>query len=286
MYVFSTKVDWLSFVVPVASVGEGSEIAYLSEFMEATLSKEFGYVRAYAMFSHLQPLGFGRAPYKLGFQNQQRGITVWVGGDVPHMCVEFSGVGCDYLREEEMLDDLIAFHSQRLTRIDIAVDLECELNPVDLVKTRSTNRQKTTEEIHSPTGDTFYVGSRSSERYCRVYRYAPPHPRSNLLRVEMVSRRANAKQVGASLYAAGLASVSRSLLEAFGWNDFARNYFAVESTTVSAYRPERGNGSTLNWLIKQVAPAFQRLVKDGTIKSPEQFFAAYFLPEDYFEEQD
>lgn len=279
MYPYSVKTDWLTFVVPVVSVGEGSSIAYLSEFIEATLSKEFGYQTAWMMFHSLQPMGFGRAPYKLGFQSLQRGITVWVGGDVPHMCVEFSGVGCDWLRDNELHDTLLTLHHERISRIDVAVDLECKLDPTTMVKARQSERQKTLTQMTSPTGDTFYVGSRTSERYCRVYRYADPHPRSNFLRLEMVSRRANAKQVASAIASDGLESVTRALLEAFGWTDFAANYFAVEPASISAFRPERGSGSTLRWLITQVAPAFQRLVADGTIKDPQAFFDIYLRGE-------
>lgn len=281
MYTYSVKIDWITFVVPVVSVGEGSSIAYLSEFIEATLSKEFGYARAFSMFADLTPLGFGRAPYKMGFQSRSKGITLWCGGEVPHMSVEFSGVGCDYLRSIDLLEALMALHSERVSRLDVAVDLECDLRPLDMVKARQSKRQKTTEHINSPTGETYYVGSRHSERYCRVYRYSDPHPRSNLLRLEMVSRRANARTATAAIAQTGLESVAKSLLQAFGWEDFATNYFNVKSATISAFRPERGSGSTLRWFITQVAPAFKRLVRDGTIKNAEQFIQQYLLADLY-----
>lgn len=274
---YSVKVDWLSIVLPYPAVGEGgSESSHIAA-VTRTLHNEIGEAVSDRLFSGLQPLGYGRAPYTSGWCDPASGIWLWEGGQIPHFCVEFSGKGVDYLRENGLLDWVMARTTERVSRLDVAVDLEQDTPPIEFLKLRAEGRQQTFSQMQSTGGETCYVGSRHSERYMRVYRYAAPHPRSHLLRIETVFRRAYAKQACSQILASGLDAVAKAALEDFGFGGVVDFGEAVESADLSVYRPERNGGKTLRWLITQVAPAFQRLCREGDIPDPEAFIQSYFL---------
>jgi hypothetical protein len=51
----------------------------------------------------------------------------------------------------------------------------------------------------------------------------------------------------------------------------------AQHADISVVAPERRGGGTVFWLIKSVAPAFQRLVREGVIREPGKFLNEYFL---------
>jgi len=276
---YSVQTDWLSIVLPIVPVGEGGEQGYLAQAIERAISNEIGENLASAIFSQVQPLGYGRAPYAEGFKDDTKGVTIWAGGSCPHFCIEFSGKGLAYLRWSGTEYAVLESFSPFLSRIDIAIDLEGEISPQEFVKYRKSGKQLTNANLSSPSGDTCYIGSMHSERYMRVYRYSPPHPRSHLLRLEMVFRRAYAKQVGTQVLSAGLDAVAKAGLEDFGFADVVEFEENTPAADLTIYRPERNGGKTLRWIITQVAPAFKKLVSEGIIPNPEEFFWRYFMPE-------
>jgi len=276
---YAISVDWMTFVVPVLPADGAGEGEYLSETIERTLVFAFGKNTAYALFSTLEPLGYGRAPYKFGFQDHDKGITVWAGGAAPHMCVEFSGKGCQYLSDNLLMWPILDALAERLSRLDIAIDLEQGVAPEEFLKLMKLGRQQSNARFNSPSGSTVYVGSPHSERYVRVYRYASPHPRSHLLRIETVFRRAVAKQAGKQLVFGGLETVARAGALIFGFDHLIDWKAGVTPADLSVARPERNMGKTQRWLITQAAPAFRRLIKEGVIADPVAWLDAYFLTE-------
>lgn len=267
----------MTFVVPAAAADAMGEGSYMSDFIERSVVGAFGATLAYDLFEGLEPLGYGRAPYKYGYQNHKTGLTIWAGGATGHVCVEFSGKGCAWLTERGKLLPVLDRLAETLSRFDVALDLEQSGEPEEFLKSMKLERQKTSAKFSSPSGNTVYIGSVHSERYMRVYRYASPHPRSHLLRLETVFRRQNAKQAGRQAIFGGLETVARAAGTIFGFDHLIDWDESVEVADLSIYRAERNGGKTLNWLLKQVAPAIQRLVKDGTIPRPREFFESYFL---------
>lgn len=278
---YSCSIDWLSAVLPIVPMGEGSELVHIGSVIERTLVNEIGTGLAHSLFEGLHPLGYGRSPYEQGWQNSVTGVTIWAGGEMPHFTVELSGKGLAYLRSIEGEQTFLAQLSSRLSRIDVAVDLEQGISPDEFLKLRKGGRQLSDARFSSPSGETRYVGSRHSERYLRVYRYSSPHPRSHLLRVEMVFKRAHAKQVGAQILSCGLDAVAKTGLEDFGFGGLVDFDESVQEADLSVFRPERNMGKTLRWLIVQVAPAFRKLVAEGTIPDPVAFCYSYLIPEDW-----
>jgi len=233
------------------------------------------------LFGQLIPMGHGRAPYNMGWQDKDKGITILANGKLNHFTVEHSGQGCRYLERQDILDRLLFLVNDRVSRIDIAVDMEDWLAPNAFATAREEGRFKTFSDLSSPSGVTCYVGSMHSERYARVYRYNPPHPRAHLLRAEHVFRRDYAKTVAFAVTHEGIDAVVAGCWRDFGWHYPLVDLETVSPATLTAFRPERKMGSTLRWLIKTCAPSFKRLVAEGVIENPEQFLTAYFMPDEW-----
>jgi len=218
-----------------------------------------------------------RAPYTDAWKLPGAGITLFGGISLNHCCVEISGQGCERLIEKGLLEGVLAATQTRVTRIDIACDIETEIQPTVFVSEMKHKRMRSSGYQKSATGETCYVGSRTSERYARVYRYAEPHPRAHLLRVEHVFHKAYAKRVAYEVVNGGIDTVAAAAGKAFGWAHRVWDVGEVQSSDISIVAAEREAGKTVHWLCTSVAPAFKRLCEDGVIRDPEEFIRRYFL---------
>jgi len=224
-------------------------------------------------------LSSGRAPYKQSCRTEQ-GITLYYNVNLEHCLMEISGRGCEFLRSHNLLNRLIEMTAERITRIDLAVDILTDTSPADFVRDSASARFKSRGTVTSDTGSTEYIGSRKSERYCRVYRYAPPHPRSNFLRTEFVFRKTNAKLFVQNAIEADFQLIPLALGAGMVYGfEHAVWDLRGDEIPLHSYTPERRQGKTIMWLCSQVAPAFKKLVKEGVIDDPEQFVREFFLSE-------
>lgn len=220
-----------------------------------------------------------RAPYTDTWEDVESGISLYASPNLNHATIEISGAGCERLIEMGAIETVLEKCAQRITRIDIACDIETKTMPMDFVAKRDHERMRSNGMMNSDTGETCYIGSKQSERFARVYRYFPPHPRAHLLRVEMVFRREHAKKIATSIVANSIRDVVSSAGEAFGWSHEDWVVSSDHEVDLSITSPERNAGKTVSWLVRSVAPAIQRLIADGTIRDPQAFFEAYFMPQ-------
>jgi len=271
-------VDWISFTVPISPIGQGKKYTEVEARVHKALLQYLGDYYTELILAGSELTKKGRPPYVFGWRNGAAGVHLWAGEQYEHMTVEFSGLGCQLLWGTEKMMPLLEDVAGRLTRIDIALDILGNTKPEDFVVLRDNKRFSTESCMTSDSGTTCYVGSMKSERYARVYRYKRPHPRHEWLRVEHVFRREQAKAVGHLLLQFGLPSVAASCADVFGWRHDCLQDFHALGYPLNVVRPEREGGKTLYWLVSQVAPAFQRLVTQGTIADPETFLKEYFLP--------
>lgn len=220
-----------------------------------------------------------RAPYTDAWKLRDGEITLFASPSLTHACVEISGQGCERLISSGLMTDIVTACRERITRIDIACDIETTVKPLEFVGELSHERMRTSGFVQSDTGETCYVGSQKSERYARVYRYNAPHPRSHLLRVEHVFRKDYAKKVAKALVDNGIESVAVSSGMAFGWAHPVWDPADIDAPDISITH-ERGNsGNTVYWLVNSVAPAFRRLCATGAIVDADLFLRTYFLGE-------
>lgn len=220
-----------------------------------------------------------RAPYTDAWALPEKGITLFAGIALTHCCVEVSGEGCEILIRSDLLTRVLEMVASRVTRVDIACDIETDVLPLDFAEKRTHKRFQSDGYQNSKTGKTQYIGSKKSDRFARIYRYSKPHPRSHLLRVEHVFHKAYAKQVASEIIAKGVESVARASGLAFGWSHEVWQPDILESAIISVVHERRETGKTVFWLVSSVASAFKRLCADGTISDPQAFLQKYFLDE-------
>lgn len=270
-------IDWLSFTYPVEYGEEINHVSAIHEVENSGIDYLGDDWRILMTAQQSWTPCAGRRPYGQGFRIDE-GIAIYYNTKLDTVLVEISGKGCDYLRSLGILDTMVSRMTDRISRIDIAVDIETETTVMEFVNKSECARFKSKSFVTSPTGDTQYIGSRTSERYCRVYRYAPPHPRSQYLRTEFVYRKENAKILAKRLVDTNFdlfgIAVGSGVIYGFEHPDFEMNENAID---MSSYTPERREGKTVMWLVSQVAPAFKKLVKSGVIDNPEAFIKEYFL---------
>jgi len=271
-----THIDWLTFTMGMAYADEttsayANAIAYGFEDM-------FGAdLRAQAFGGDWDKQERSRAPYTDAWVVKGGGITLFASPNLTHCCIEISGQGCERLIAAELLQKVLAACHERVTRIDIASDIETQISPDEFVEKVDHERMRSSGSQHSDTGDTCYVGSQKSERYARVYRYNAPHPRAHLLRVEHVFRKDYAKKVAAQLIDSEIEQVAKSAGNAFGWCHPVWAVGDVDSIDISVVKERSGTGGAVFWLVHSVAPAFKKLVQKGAIEDPEAFLKQYFL---------
>lgn len=272
-------IDWITFTLPMFGVTESPddyaaavEHAFISTFGETLVSAAFG-----GEWSRKE---FSRAPYADAWSKDAGNVTLFANPVLTHCCVEISGQGCENLIAAGLLEKVLQRVTDRLTRIDVAIDIETSTQPAEFVAVTKHAKMRSSGYQKSASGETCYVGSKDSERYARVYRYYEPHPRAHLLRVEHVFRREHAKVVARAILDSGMDNVAVAAGEAFGWRHSDWNTEEAEFIDLSVVKSETAAGGTVFWLLKQVAPAFKRLVDDGTIVDPEEFLRRYFLSPD------
>jgi len=274
-----THIDWLTFTMTMRYSDETPK-AYANA-VENAFHDTFGDRLVQTVFGGAwQKKERSRAPYMDAWTNERNGVSLFASPNLNHCCVEISGQGCETIIALGEFDKLLQSVADRVTRIDIATDIETETKPTDFVASISHERMRAGGYQKSETGETCYVGSQKSDRYARVYRYSEPHPRSHLLRIEHVFRRDYAKVVAKACLADDITAVAMAAGKAFGWAHPEWNIQSAAEVDISVVAAERGAGKTVFWLVHSVAPAFQRLVADGTIRDPERFVREYFLPQE------
>lgn len=276
--------DWISFTVEIENTGElqgwaaihdiREQLRYLVPVLYETLQTDGGLERQTP----------GRKPYTVGFVFDC-GVTWFAGKGQETVLFEISGKGCDWLREMQLETFVLQQFTDRMTRIDFAMDIVTDIRPQEFVAERENRKVRSESFVTSDTGETCYIGSRKSERYLRVYRYNPPHPRAKYLRLEFVARKDHAKHItGEYLRLANEAggdkairSIVHSLGARYGLDHPAWTPESFGQVAIDTYRPERRSGKTERWLVAQCAPAFAKLVREGVISDPQAWLEEFFI---------
>lgn len=199
----------------------------------------------------------GRKPYSSSLSYD--GIRVFFNHKLNHALVEISGTGCTRVFSQPSGVFLLQQVQSRVTRVDIACDIETDVTPGEFVSHRDSTRHKSFQHVQSETGETCYIGSMTSNRYCRVYKYNDPHPRAGLLRVEHVFRQEDAKKVVAFGFENGIDSLAQQCALIYGWSHEAWELEPASQRELKAHRVERTDAATVLWLYDTVIPSIARL---------------------------
>lgn len=262
------KLDWLSFTLDIEAEPqvalEGDRIARLA-------------IRALAQEYHdfiYNGIGFdyagGRPPYRYAFRRQDGGCMIFIGSNTKTVLYELSGKGCDDFNELGIAKGFLSRIPNNVTRIDVAIDMLCDERPADFANSRLKGKSLSLGFQKSPTGETVYLGSQKSDRYCRIYRYEEPHPRAKLLRFETVYKKDFAKALAwAILDADSWESIAAMLDSRYRFSSPNFTIGNVEPTSIRLPRSSRTSDKTVTWLFKQCAPALARVLNENLISLEE-----------------
>lgn len=272
-----TSIDWISFTVPMA-VEDGTRM--LDQWGRVGEAWRDAFPLSYQM---VQARGdwnprVGRAPYRQALQRTDKGVMLFTGTNINNALVEISGIGCDTLGGDDAVVALLAEVRDRVTRLDVASDILTEVQPNEFAAVRTGRKFSARSEAYSSSGHTVYLGSKSSDRYARVYRYFNPHPRAAFLRVEHVLRAEQARAAVDAINQSGLETFAAQIGNTFGWE---HDCWEPEDTTLdkaAAWQPERREGKTVMWLHSQVLPAILKLHRSGVIDA-RKFWSEMVEPE-------
>ena len=187
------------------------------------------------------------------------------------------------MRENNIARTLAQSVRNAITRLDYAVDVRTGVRPSEFGAKRQHQTFRSTSLIKSDTGETLYVGSPKSDRFCRVYRYAKPHPRHALLRIEYVFRRGMATSaVQAYLVSESDAQFQAQLGNTWGFTHPVWRPGEVTDERVRAPIVTRENEDTVLWLYKQVGPALRRVYDQGAIDLEDWWAHVFgtYVPDD------
>lgn len=262
------KIDYLSFTVLVDPRGAGEPAAMWKIALEALWKYHQVFASWCSTLAGWHEAG-ARGHYSTSMFNDLTYAVVRFGGTANHLLIELPGTACQNLRDQGVLENVVAEAQQRLTRLDMAIDIPGGVSPQTFVQAGYNERFASYAELVSETGVTEYVGSMKSERFARVYMYAAPHPRAGVLRVEHVLRSGYAKTAATILVDQGALALATACGNSFGWkcSDWRPEFLTdakVKSTRVDRHEPGR-----VRWLHHVCIPALAKAAREGLIDLDE-----------------
>lgn len=264
---FDIACDWLSFTLPIAAMGTLQDAKYqigqiLRDYPELELTGDVGPRRK--RYDSSLKLGIGG--------------VVFFSKTLDYILVEITGKGCRSLEDDGLFAIMaknVLQDALNVTRFDLAVDIETDTLPVDFVEQRS-KRWKSTSHVNTVSGLTEYVGSKTGDRYTKVYRYLPPHEREHLLRVETTTRKPLASEAlwryVEAIEAGQVTGFAASYNKPFMWSHPDWNF--EDTARIKYWRPDTGGGATLRWIHQAVVPALERLYKNGVADNDHSIWTA------------
>lgn len=257
-----THIDWLTIVGhrPVEPADYTVHSAYLTAAQWLSERSEhfiesFGYPMDWQI---VRP----RAPYAFARRSDDNTRTLYVHPLASHFTFEVSGAHCAKIADRMPL--ILRDYAEHFSRLDIAVDMETTVTPLQFDQKCNPARVNTRSRFTSSTGETVYIGSRSSDRFCRVYRYNPDHPRSHLLRAEFQLRAGFAKAAAQSVAdGVALGGLAADLGRHFG---FEHPCWVPSADPVPlVVQSHAQSGRTVHWLTNTVAPLLRRMQREGRL---------------------
>jgi len=255
-----SAIDWLTFTVrrPAPSGVTAVEDEILVKADEETNGMFFNVIESIGYTPRPAP---SHKPYSQA-GSPSKGIVFMWSDKRGEASIEIQGSACRH--HPPQITELARQAQHRITRIDLCADFETHLQPIYATSNATAESRQT---ITSPSGDTVYLGSSTSERYARIYRYAPPHERSKFLRVEIVYRREYAQTIANLLKTESVESIIKAEIDRM--NLHADLYHAITEQPAEYKVTRRGvktDEKKVLWLAKQVKPSLKSLLSEGYTK--------------------
>lgn len=281
-------IDWVSFTIPTKQDKEGrnqwldrTRVPLVRREVLARISTWIGGDLMRHMFPEIEKdTGVGRFPYKYSMTDVETRIKVYFDPEISHILVEASGIGCKAISKSGLFERLLVDVGSHCSRLDVSCDLVTDMQPTDFARGGYSDRFKSTSVHNSDSGQTIYVGSPKSDRQAAIYRYADPHPRSHLLRVEHRFRRDAAKDMAAYVVEHGLDMAIAQCGEIWGWRHPLWDTDDLEPVPMPRVSVDAKDSNVARWLLTQVFPAMRRYEKEGKIPDLRAFVQTYLFEED------
>lgn len=263
------KVDFYT-ATTRARAGKGAT----TEYAERTFVQDIGNLWG-GVFSHISSYddftqGDKQPRYTLSLRDGLTGVQFGVGGTTETIRLDASGVPCERLRGmvyadgSTALDRVILATNQNTTRLDICADFDHPVPPHFIWENSGTIRIKAGAFEFSETGWTYYVGSRGSDRFAKIYLYESPHPRCKQTRVEYQLRDDYANAARESLSnGETLERLYKRTTNTFGVRLVQEILDTGDYGKFTASRAKNPDPDTLKWAWDTCFPALVRLVRDG-----------------------
>lgn len=216
-----------------------------------------------------------RFGYRKAFRYPSGAVTYY-DGSTPTMGVHFQYSGSALGKiAETRLDGGISVLSEHVargdkcTRIDLAIDVvgdEFLLPALQLLarggKFTGTAQKMTIVENTTDAGMTIYAGSRTSERFVRIYNKAAQLGQEGLwTRIEAEVKGDSARAIARAILGAGaggLSVVAQSVVKRVCDFDCQSWKTVMESPTIAVGTPKATDKDTEGWILGQVAKAIAR----------------------------
>jgi len=214
-----------------------------------------------------------RAPYSYARRTDDCTRTLYVHPLSTHFTLEISGAYCQRIASE--MPSLLQAYSGHFSRLDVAVDMETTVSPIEFDAAIDAPLIQTRSKMQSSTGQTVYIGSRTSERFARVYRYFEPHPRAHLLRAEFQLKGKYANALAQEVSSGtSLDSLAAGMGKNFG---FAHPCWTTrEAPKMVRVESHAQSGQTVAWLTTTIAPLLRRLNREGRL-DVQMWFDEYVM---------
>ena len=258
-------IDWLTAVFHINLDGALRNSSMVPLLMERIRHVAPNFAAIAFAAGELPQATTGRRPYALSIAPAQSVLILWHPARSDVVC-EMGGRACADARARGLEFAILGEFQPYLSRLDLAVDIYGNVKPSEFISAGYSKRVKSIGHMSSPEGETYYVGSRSSEAFARVYRYSPPHIRSDRLRVETVFRRSLARQVAAGMVGEG--GLNRGVATAsarFGWVHQCWVPDSAEPIELHRLVSTPSVDGKLRWIQKQVVPTLRSLAREGII---------------------
>lgn len=252
------KIDWLTITKPTLTVWYEQELAYILHDYDGSERWE----------KTAPPKG-----YSIAIKNEYGAIAA-ASGDRQGVLIQWSGQAVALVDAILIAQTAIA-NDWRITRLDVNADFIGFPTDVEDYKQEfllgqcNTVARKWDEHKSQGGGHTFYIGSRTSERFMRVYNKTASEARFTdirdlpelWVRCELRLGDEHARSAFSFIDAAGIETAIPMLLR--GYADFPN----IEEYTKMTDFPitTRGKGAkstnTVKWLLESVVPAMVREIK-------------------------
>lgn len=257
-------IDWFSFIIPTSAPFThmlNVSMQQVLELAEQHLKDWWSPIAGKGVWQ----VQHGRQPYKWRIANTDTKVTLSWGHVNPHIYVEISGQACQNISAGRKLEELAEQECMRASRIDFAMDIETDVQPADFIVNMDGKRFKSRSNITSENGNTVYIGSRKSERLCRIYRYHAPHPRHKLLRVEVELKGEAAKLAASEVNRRGLIETVKEVNRPFGWSHPLWEQQDGDAPRIAARAARKERANTVRWIYGSVSDALRRSILDGSL---------------------